>query len=684
MRLIRFGAAGWLLVAFIGCGGGGTSAATGPKIGDYRLAVTVEGSGAVASSPLAIACGKNCAATFIADTSVKLTAMPGTGYTFAGWSGDGCSGLVNTCSVVMSQARNVTARFEAGAYVLSVSKSGNGTVVSSPAGINCGSDCSGSYAKGSSVSLAATPAAGYVFSGWSGACSGSGACTVSMSSSKSVSANFTSSVSMNTLTVTNAGGGKITSAPSGIDCGSDCSQAYAAGTVVTMTAQPSAGYSFQGWSGACTGAGAGTGKCSVTMNGARAVTATFSAITGTDGACTDFYADNFELVSGKVVMPWSTSPKPTRGVAMRESQYDTCRVRVTDHAVDGLSTFARNDYSRRQAFNADNTRQLVYALDGYWHLYDQNNKHLMRLPQAIAADAEPQWHPTDPDLLYYLPTNGVGMKVYRMDITTLKSETVGDLAARLKARWPAANSAWTKSEGSPSADARYWCFMVDSSSWSGLGLVVWDMVNDQILGYKDLNGQRPDHVSMSPTGDYCVSSSYGGPGVVVYNRDFSSSRKIANVGEHSDIGLDANGDDAYVSIDYQAADGAIFMVNLRTGKRTDLFPTYVNGTASAIHVSAKAFRKPGWFVLSAYGESTNRPPYDQQWFHRKITVVQMAANPKIYNLATTHSKTLGYWTEPQASVNRDLTKVVWTSNWDLNSELDTDVYMIQIPPSAVK
>jgi uncharacterized repeat protein (TIGR02543 family) len=614
------------------------------------LVVSVEGSGAVASSPLAIACGNNCAATFVADARVQLKAMPSAGYSFAGWSGDGCSGQANVCTVVMSQARSVTARFESGAYVLSVSKSGNGSVVSTPAGINCGSDCSGSYAKGSTVSLAATPSSGYVFSGWSGACTGSSACTVTMSSAKSVTANFTATVATNTLTVSNAGGGTVTSSPSGINCGSDCTQAYAAGTVVTMTAAPTAGYSFQGWSGACTGAGAGTGKCSVTMNGARAVTATFSATTGTDGACTDFYADSFQLVSGKVVLPWSKSAKPNRGAAMRESQYNTCRVRVTDHVVDGLSTFARNDYSRRQAFNADNTRQLVYALDGFWHL----------------------------------PTNGVGMKVYRMDITTLKSETMGDLAGRLKARWPSANAAWTKSEGSPSADARYWCFMVDSGSWSGLGLVVWDMVNDQILGYKDLNGQRPDHVSMSPTGNYCVSSSYGGPGVVAYNRDFSSSRKIANIGEHSDIGLDANGDDAYVSIDYQSADGAIFMVNLRTGTRTDLFPTYVNGTASAIHVSAKAFRKPGWFVLSAYGENTNRPPYEQQWFHRKITVVQMAANPKIYNLATTHANTLGYWTEPQASVNRDLTKVVWTSNWDTNSDLDTDVYMIQIPPTAVK
>ena len=78
------------------------------------------------------------------------------------------------------------------ASTLSVTKtgSGSGTVTSSPAGINCGGDCSESYADGTSVTLAATPAAGSSFAGWSGACSGSGPCTVTMSESRSVAAAF--------------------------------------------------------------------------------------------------------------------------------------------------------------------------------------------------------------------------------------------------------------------------------------------------------------------------------------------------------------------------------------------------------------------------------------------------------------------------------------------------------------
>jgi hypothetical protein len=63
----------------------------------------------------------------------------------------------------------------------------------------------------------------------------------------------------------------VTSAPAGINCGTDCSESYAAGTVVTLTATPNKGAIFRGWGGACTG----TGSCSVTMNAARSVTAQF-------------------------------------------------------------------------------------------------------------------------------------------------------------------------------------------------------------------------------------------------------------------------------------------------------------------------------------------------------------------------------------------------------------------------
>lgn len=77
-------------------------------------------------------------------------------------------------------------------YALTVSKTGagSGTVSSTVPGISCGTDCTENYASGTGVTLNAAAAAGSVFAGWSGDCSGTGSCAVTMSSAKSVIANF--------------------------------------------------------------------------------------------------------------------------------------------------------------------------------------------------------------------------------------------------------------------------------------------------------------------------------------------------------------------------------------------------------------------------------------------------------------------------------------------------------------
>ena len=79
-----------------------------------------------------------------------------------------------------------------GSPTLSVTKSGTGTgtVTSSTGVINCGSTCSASITTGTSITLSATPNIGSSFAGWTGACSGTGTCTVTMDTAKSVTAAF--------------------------------------------------------------------------------------------------------------------------------------------------------------------------------------------------------------------------------------------------------------------------------------------------------------------------------------------------------------------------------------------------------------------------------------------------------------------------------------------------------------
>jgi PKD repeat protein len=238
----------------------------------YPLTVSKQGSGSgtVTSSPAGISCGNTCFEIVDAGNSVALTATPDVSSVFAGWSGD-CWGT-GVCQVTMDQARSVIAIFRPKQFTLSVATAGTGggLVYISPGATGCRA-CGQSFDIGTSVTLTPVPDASAVFTGWSGDCSGTGACQVTMDQDRSVTANFAQTGFTLTVAKAGTGSGQVSSTPSGIACGSSCQASFEAGRAVTLTATPDASSIFAGWSGDCSG----TGSCQVTMDQARFVTATF-------------------------------------------------------------------------------------------------------------------------------------------------------------------------------------------------------------------------------------------------------------------------------------------------------------------------------------------------------------------------------------------------------------------------
>ncbi|MBF0288067.1 MAG: hypothetical protein HQM14_09640 [SAR324 cluster bacterium] len=196
-------------------------------------------------------------------------------------AGSGSSGGGGGSSSSSSDGGTTTTITTTEKFSLVVSKSGSGSINSTPSGISCGSECSQDFNKGTSIILTANPSGSYDFNGWAGDCSGTGSCSVTMNSNKSVSAVFAipteAPTNTFTLTVGKSGRGIITSTPSGIQCGVDCSESYEEGTSVLLTVNSASDSRFAGWAGNCSG----IGTCTVTMNSNKSVSAVFQVTTTT-------------------------------------------------------------------------------------------------------------------------------------------------------------------------------------------------------------------------------------------------------------------------------------------------------------------------------------------------------------------------------------------------------------------
>ena len=173
---------------------------------------------------------------------------------------------------------------------------------------------------------------------------------------------------------------------------------------------------------------------------------------------------------------------------------------------------------------------------------------------------------------------------------------------------------------------------------------------------------------MSPSGSYCVVSGDGPRGTVAYTPDFTANRKLLPKSEHSDIAIDANGDDAYVcrSTTNPTRVTSSWSTCAPT-QRTALLPTYIDGSATALHVSGKSFNNPGCVLFSTYGDYGGT-----QWLHKKI--FRGAADGLAEGLQPGLHAGRGERLPDRAAchVNRDFTKVLFNSNWGVNSDTGVD------------
>ena len=214
---------------------------------EYTLTITIVGSGTVNKNPNQ--------STYHYGDIVTLTAIANTGWGFSGWSGD-LTGSTNPTTITINGNKSVTATFTQNEYILTIVIEGSGIVNKNPDQTT--------YQYGTVVTLTAVPSNGWSFNHWSGDLTGNNNPeNITMNDNKTIIANFT--INYYTLTINIQGNGTVNKNPN--------QTTYPYGTIVTLTAIPETGWTFDHWSGDLTG---NNNPENITMNSNKTIIANFT------------------------------------------------------------------------------------------------------------------------------------------------------------------------------------------------------------------------------------------------------------------------------------------------------------------------------------------------------------------------------------------------------------------------
>jgi len=381
--------------------------------------------------------------------------------------------------------------------------------------------------------------------------------------------------------------------------------------------------------------------------------------------------------------------EPPARTPFRDPVFGSCLVRVTDRhtdlSTDDTSAGLKNEYSRVQSFNADGSLILVRGIEATWYLYSAAT---LRPLGQLPIDIDPRWSATDPNIIFFSSET----RLISYNTQTGETAAVHEFANDL----PGKNAmVWTRYEGSPSFDGRYWGLMAQDENWLVSFHIIYDLETDAVLATRDLRDwpddeRSADSVTISPLGDYFLAymdkyCDYGQLGtdahpcgLMVYDRNLQNGRGLLRLIGHSDTALDSQGREVVV---YQDIDtDNIAMLDLESGVVTPLWPIDFSHTPIGLHISGRAFQRPGWALISTH----DGDPASYTWMDDQVFAIELEPGGRVVRLAHTHSLVdesmeHDYWAEPQASVNQDFTRILFTTNWGRSGSGEVEMFMIELP-----
>lgn len=376
----------------------------------------------------------------------------------------------------------------------------------------------------------------------------------------------------------------------------------------------------------------------------------------------DVHASCDGLITDTAPHPMTALDRPDPLAATTDPEFGTRIVRVTDVVSETGGEVIKPLYSTVQAWNADETRLLLYEVGGGHRLYDGQSYTFIRNLGIRPPDLEQvYWHPDDPDILYY--ADGDTLIEYRVSDDTATSVHTFSGCGRVSAGDDPMYISW---------DGPSFGFLCENTGEA----IVYHLETDQQsagVGAPDLGPQ------VGPSGDtvYLAGDIYDG------DMNFLRTLDLDNPYDHASLGRYNGGNDTLNIVAFDPGPegsgiGTLVVFDLVTGEDTVVigeetgYPYPPSGT----HLSAVAHKAPGWVAVSVVGND-----FDGQDVLDNELLLADTNTGEVCRVAhhRSHGKSglQGYWAEPHATVSPTATRVLFASDWGGGQTVDT--YVVELP-----
>jgi uncharacterized repeat protein (TIGR01451 family) len=365
------------------------------------------------------------------------------------------------------------------------------------------------------------------------------------------------------------------------------------------------------------------------------------------------------LVQDKLAHPMTALSKPALGQAVTDPQFGTRIRRITAVTASGSNPVIKPLYSTVSAWNADESKLLLYKVGAGHQLYDGKTYAFIKTLPISPADLEQvYWHTSDPDLLFYVE----GTRLIRYHV----SSGVKDVVRTFE---------FCSSGASAGPDSM---FMSWDSNRIGLTCsgqdFIYTLSTNTVSPRKSARDLAPQ---VAPTGTLAL---WRGD-VVDANMTVLRSLPIDPY-EHASLGKLATGHDTYNGLQFEGTlVGSLVTYDMTNGSGRVVigpssgYPYPPTGT----HVSGVAYKQPGWVFLSVVGSVSGQTVLSQE-----IVVADTNSTGKVCRIA--HHRSYGknntqladaYWAEPHVVPSPSGTRAIFASDWGNGSTVDT--YVVELP-----